>query len=101
MLDDLRAGAKAVALSTIVSGDPEQALRRVVLGAGMGVALRVADDLRAIAEHLGGHLDDFHPVSSSWLKPLRREEREPSSRPRSTSLLNTSDALAVPRQWLC
>ena len=63
--NDLRVGAEAVALGAIVGDDPEQALRGVVLGTGMGMALRVADDLRAIAEHLGGHVDNLHPASSS------------------------------------
>src|SRR5206468_3762052 len=70
LLNDMRVGTEAVALGAIVSDDPEQALRRVVLGAGMAVALRVADDLRAIAEHLGGHVDNFHPASSSISKLL-------------------------------
>jgi hypothetical protein len=64
MLNDMRVGA-------IVSDDPEEALRYVVLGAGVSVALRVADDLRAIAEHLDGHVDNVQLASLSRPKPRR------------------------------
>src|SRR5262249_60836948 len=64
----------------LVGENREQALGRVVLGAGVRVALRVAHHLGAVTEGLGRHVDNFHSI------PLSEREQRTTGRSSATVL---------------
>src|SRR4029077_15798125 len=78
-LDDVFAGAEAVALDALVGDDLEDALGGVALGAGVGVAFGVAAASGLVAEALGDDVDDLHGAScgASRVHPWSRARCPP------------------------